>query len=168
MRLIVRRCIFRETKHFILFNLRSGNVVGSAPYAVGTPSCSSHGMYPSSRYSGLCVSTQTVYTPNNEIITQNTYTFKSERINPTVYRNVKTGTNYNPYTYNQPQQTSAIEAYQQALQAYQNPNQSYESAQQNYQLALQAYSAAYSQPQTTPSYSYNRRNNNYDWSAYFG
>jgi len=145
-----------------------GNVVGVAPYAVGTPSCSNHGMYPSSRYSGLCVSTQTVYTPTHDVITQNTYTFKSERINPTVYRTIKTGQNYNFYTYKQPEQSSASQSYQQALQAYQNPNQSYESAQQNYQLALQAYSAAYSHTQPTPTYTFSQPSNNYDWRAYFG
>lgn len=109
-------------------------------------------MYPSSRYNGLCVSTQTIYTPTRDIITQNTYTIRSERINPTVYRTVKT-------RYAQPQ-TTAIQAYQRALQAYQNPNQSYESAQQHYQIALQAYAAAYQ-----PAY---RPTNRYNWAAYFG
>lgn len=153
------------------FSPYSGNVVGVAPYAVGAPSCINHGMYPSSRYSGLCVSTQTVYTPTNDVITQNTYTFKSERINPTVYRTIKTAPSYSFYNHKQSQQSSAIQTYQQALQAYQNPNQSYESAQQNYQLALQAYSAAYSSPQTqqpTPSYTYRQPSNSYDWSLYFG
>lgn len=147
----------------------SGNVVGVAPYAAGTPSCSSHGMYPSSKYSGLCVSSQTYYTPNNNVITQNTYTFKSERINPTVYRTVARPS-YTPYAYKQPQRTTAIQAYQQALQAYQNPNQSYESAQRNYQIALQAYSAAYSTTQapSTTTYRYSTPRNNYDWSVYFG
>lgn len=149
--------------------------MGSAPYAVGAPSCSNHGMHPSSRYSGLCVSTQTVYTSNNEVITQNTYTFKSERINPPVYRTIKTPT-FSPFTKPEPYQqphSSPIQAYQQALQAYQNPNQSFESAQQNYQLALQAYSAAYTQPPTHPTQpSFFTRStpsaNNYNWNAYFG
>lgn len=127
-------------------------------------------MYPSSRYSGLCVGTQTVYTPTNDVITQNTYTFKSERINPTVYRSYNTAPNYNYHAYKQTQQNTAIQTYQQALQAYRNPNQSYESAQQNYQLALQAYSAAYSAPQahSTSSHTFNQLSNNYDWNAYFG
>lgn len=68
--------------------INSGNVVGSAPYEVGQPACSSFGMTPSSRYLGLCVTTSTVYTPTNDIITQNTYTFKSERINPIVYKTI--------------------------------------------------------------------------------
>lgn len=74
----------------VVFHVRfnSGNVVGSAPYEVGQPACSSFGMTPSSRYSGLCVTTSTVYTPTNDIITQNTYTFKSERINPIVYKTI--------------------------------------------------------------------------------
>lgn len=126
-------------------------------------------MYPSSKYSGLCVSTQTVYAPNNQVITQNTYTFKSERINPTVYRTVTAEPAYNPYAASP---TSAVQAYQQALQAYQNPNQSYDEAQQSYQVAIQAYNQAYGQPQAqpqpTPSYSYTPAANNYDWSAYFG
>lgn len=145
-----------------------GNVVGVAPYAVGSPSCSIHGMYPSSRYSGLCVGTQTVFTPSNGVITQNTYTFKSERINPTVYRSYNTAPNYNYHAYKQTQQNTAIQTYQQALQAYRNPNQSYESAQQNYQLALQAYSAAYSAPHTTSSHTFHQLSNNYDWNTYFG
>lgn len=151
----------------IFFSINSGNVVGVQPYAVGAPSCSNHGMYPSSKYSGLCVSTQTVYAPNNQVITQNTYTFKSERINPTVYRTVTAQPTYNPYATTP---TSAVQAYQQALQAYQNPNQSYEEAQQNYQVAIQAYNQAYGQPQSQPqqSYSYTPAVNNYDWSAYFG
>lgn len=182
----------------------SGNVVGTAPYAVGAPSCSTHGMNPSSKYSGLCVTTQTIYTSNNNIITQNTYTFKSEHVNPTVYRIKTTSeTQYSqperyiqpkqysapqqytssqqyapPQQYSSPQkdQTSAIEAYQQALSAYQNPHQSFDSAQQNYQLALQAYAEAYpTTPQQTTKSPYvapMRRNipsaNNYDWSVYFG
>lgn len=117
-------------------------------------------MYPSSRYSGLCVNTQSYYTPTRDVITQNTYTFKSERINPTVYRTVKTSPGYSRYV---PTQTTAVQAYQRALQAYQNPQQSYESAQQNYQLALQAYAAAY---QTTPAY--RQPTARYNWAAYFG
>lgn len=154
----------------ISFVCYSGNVVGVQPYAVGTPSCSNHGMYPSSRYSGLCVSTQTIYTPNNQVITQNTYTFKSERINPTVYRTINTQEpSFNPYATSQ---TTAVQAYQQALQAYENPSQSFEQAQQNYQLAIQAYNRAYGQPQPQPqtqSYSYSQpTQNSYNWSAYFG
>lgn len=146
-------------------------MVGSAPYEVGQPACSSYGMTPSSRYSGLCVTTSTVYTPTNDIITQNTYTFKSERINPIVYKTIDEinsnaissnayNTNavspvntYNAYSFvttppTAPPapvsiQVSPVENYQRALQAYQNPNQSFESAQRNYQIALQAYSAAY-------------------------
>ncbi|XP_031631725.1 venom allergen 5 [Contarinia nasturtii] len=149
-----------------------GNVVGHQPYAVGAPSCSNHGMYPSSKYSGLCVSTQTVYT-NNQVITQNTYTIKTERINPTVYQPVQARPTYT--TYQQPQ-TTAIQAYQQALQVYQNPNQSYEQAQHNYQLALAAYNRAY--PSAATSYTYTpsistsgsttSNQHSYDWSAYFG
>lgn len=139
----------------------SGNVVGSQPYTVGTPACSNFGMHPSAKYSGLCASTQTVYTPNNQVITQNTYTIKTERINPTIYQ---------PATYNsyiQPQ-SNAIQAYQHALQVYQNPSQTYQQAQQNYQLALQAYNRAYAQPHvSTSSYSYTP-SKFYDWSAYFG
>lgn len=158
----------------------SGNVVGHQPYAVGAPSCSNHGMYPSSKYSGLCVSTQTVYA-NNQVITQNTYTIKTERINPTVYQPVQASPSYTTYT--QPQ-TTAIQAYQHALQVYQNPNQSYEQAQQNYQLALAAYNRAYPQAaqqiSADTSYAYTptrsistsgsttSNQHSYDWSAYFG
>lgn len=126
-------------------------------------------MAASSRYSGLCVSSQTVYTPDNQVITQNTYTFKSERINPTVYRTVPS---YSPYSVAAPQ-TTAVQAYQHALQAYQNPRQSYEQAQQSYQLAIQAYNQAYGSPQRTQpaqTYTYTQPivRNNFDWSAYFG
>lgn len=116
-------------------------------------------MYPSSRYSGLCVSTSTYYAANNNIITQNTYTLRSERLRPTVYRTVSpVRTTYHRRRYTQPQ-TTAIQAYRHALRAYQNPNQSYDAAQRNYQRALQAYAAAY---QTAPptTYSYRR--------AYYG
>lgn len=150
-----------------LFQFYSGNVVGIAPYAVGAPSCGSHGMYPSSRYSGLCVSTQTLYTQNHGVITQNTYTLRTERIRPTVYRTVKTVPRYTTRQarrrYSQPHST-AIQVYQQALRAYQNPRQSYESAQQNYQRALQAYSAAYQT--TTPTYTYRPTTGYYG--AYYG
>lgn len=144
-----------------------GNVVGHQPYSVGQPSCTTYGMYPSSRYSGLCVTTSTGYTANNQIYTQNTYTIKSERINPTVYQQIPAST-YT--TFSQPQST-AVQAYQQALQLYQNPTQTYNQAQQNYQLALQAYNRAYSvpQPSSTPSYySSSPSVASYDWSAYFG
>lgn len=145
-----------NTIRFYFSFIYSGNVVGVAPYAVGTPACSSHGMYPSSRYSGLCVSTSTYYAANNNLITQRTYTLRTERLRPTVYRTVKPArATYRRYT--QPQ-TTAIQSYRRALRAYQNPHQSYDTAQRNYQRALQAYAAAY---QTSPAtYSYSR--------AYFG
>lgn len=134
-------------------------------------------MYPSSKYTGLCVSTQKYYGANNNVITQNTYTLRSERLRPTVYQTQQTikpaparttapaptttTTTYRRYT---PPQTNAIQAYRLALRAYQNPNQSYDAAQRNYQLALQAYAAAYpTSPATT--YSYKNNNNNH---AYFG
>lgn len=116
-------------------------------------------MYPSSKYTGLCVSTQTFYGTNNNVITQNTYTLRSERLRPTVYQTVKPAraTTYaRRYT---PPQSTAIQAYRLALRAYQNPNQSYDAAQRNYQRALQAYAAAYpTSPATTYSYK----------SAYYG
>lgn len=158
----------------IYVHFHRGNVVGVQPYATGSPSCSSHGMAASSRYSGLCVSSQTVYTPNNQVITQNTYTFKSERINPTVYRTVSA---YSPYSVAPQTTTTAIQAYQQALQTYQNPSQTYDQAQHNYQLAIQAYNQAYGSPhqtQTVQPYTYTQtvqptiRSNSYDWSVYFG
>lgn len=157
---------------FFYFVLCSGNVVGHQPYAVGQPSCTNYGMSPSSRYSGLCVTTATGLTANNEVYTQNTYTIKSERVNPTVYQSVQSSPSYSSYS--QPQ-TTAVQAYQQALQQYQNPQQNYDQAQQTYQLALQAYNRAYSTPQlpqvsSTPSYTYqsNPSIGSYDWSAYFG
>lgn len=152
-------------------------MVGSSPYAVGSPSCSSYGMYPSSRYSGLCLNnggSQPVHSPQNNIITQNTYTFKSERINPVVYQTYRKS-NYNSFIQPQPQPqvANAAQAYQQALQTYQKTH-----SQQAYQRALQLYSQAYSAPTpivsakyykpvqvvktvTTPAYS------NYNWSHFF-
>lgn len=138
---------------FTFFLTNSGNVVGVAPYAVGTPACTSYGMYPSSRYSGLCVTTSTYYAPNNNFITQRTYTLRTERLRPTVYRTVSPVRRSTYRRYTQPQ-TSAIQSYRRALRAYQNPHQSYDLAQRNYQRALQAYAAAY---QTSPAtYSYSR------------
>lgn len=122
-------------------------MVGVNPYEVGTPSCSNFGMYPSSRYSGLCINTRTVYTPQNNYVTQNTYTFKSERLNPVRYETYTTKSNggyVSPYGsgyyFNKPavQNTNtAIQVYQRALQAYNNPQQSYEQALSNYQQVLQ-------------------------------
>lgn len=122
-------------------------------------------MNPSSRYSGLCITTSTGYTANNEIYTQNTYTIKSERINPTVYRPIQANPGYT--TYRQPQ-TTAIQAYQQALQQYQNPHQTFDQAQQSYQLALQAYNRAYAPAPSTYGYQTSPAVAHYDWSAYFG
>lgn len=153
---------------FDFLSYYSGNVVGHQPYSVGQPACTNYGMHPSSRYSGLCITTSTGYTANNEVYTQNTYTIKSERINPTVYQQVPASSGYNSYSH---PRTTAVQAYQQALQQYQNPQQSYNQAQQNYQLALQAYNRAYSAPQPTSTPSYYPSSPsvaNYDWSAYFG
>lgn len=157
-------------------------MVGVNPYEVGTPSCSNFGMYPSSRYSGLCINTRTVYTPNNNYVTQNTYTFKSERLNPVRYETYKTSRNggyVNPYSsvyYSRKptskNQNTAVEVYQRALQTYNNPQQSYEQALQNYQLVLQAYAAAYSPPQVQPQQNIHSRStvssSKYDWNNYFG
>lgn len=163
-----------------LFRLYRGNVVGVDPYEVGTPSCSNFGMYPSNRYSGLCINTRTVYTPQNNYVTQNTYTFKSERLNPVRYETYKSNSNggyANPYSSgyysHKPavqNQNTAVEVYQRALQAYNNPHQSYEQALQHYQLVLQAYAAAYTPTQRQPQKSsYSRSTtSNYDWSTYFG
>lgn len=108
-------------------------------------------MNPSSRYSGLCVSSQNYYSSNNDVYTQNTYTFRSDRINPTRYIS---GTGFDSFSsFNS--QSSPIQSFQQALQAYQNPSQSYESAQNNYQLAIQAYTSSYpssSPPTAAPSF----------------
>lgn len=160
-----------------LFRLYSGNVVGLKPYEVGTPACSSFGMYPSSRYSGLCINTRTVYTPQNNYITQNSYTFKSERLNPVRYETYNTknnngyvspySTGYYSYKPAAQNQNTAVAVYQQALQAYNNPNQSYEQALQNYQLVLQAYAAAYSPQQSFYSRS-PAKVSNYNWSTYSG
>lgn len=162
--------IFNNRKFIPLKN--SGNVVGSAPYEVGQPSCQSHGMQSSSSYAGLCVGTSHSYAPNHDIITHDTYTFKSEHVNPTVYHTIKTstighpdfnthsdfglGNDYNPFSYKVHQPTyahqpahTAVQSYQNALQAYHNPHQSLDSAQNSYQLALQAYSAAYPSHTTT-------------------
>lgn len=139
-------------------------------------------MYPSSRYSGLCQNnggSQPVHSPQNNVITQNTYTFKSERINPVVYQTYRKPAVTNtvqPYKSNfntfiqpqaQPQAANAAQAYQQALQSYNKPHQTFAQSQQAYQRALQLYSQAYSAPVqvvktvTTPAYS------NYNWSNFF-
>lgn len=150
------------------------------PYEVGTPSCSSFGMYPSQRYSGLCINTQRVYTQQNNYVTQNTYTFKSERVNPVRYETYKTGGDsgyvhpfnagyYSRKTATQNQNT-AVEVYQRALHTYNNPHQSYQQALTNYQLVLQAYAAAYSPTQRQPQqniYSH-PTTSTYDWSSYYG
>lgn len=183
----VRCCVSEElnlsnrfSSLFSRFVENSGNVVGSKPYEVGQPSCQSHGMYPSSRYSGLCISTQKYYTPQNEIITQNTYTFKTERINPVKYQTYKKNTFTGQTQYQAPvqqQQTSAhdqaVQAYEQALADYNQPGLSYEDAQEKYQIALQYYAAAYSQPKKqaqrrSGSYSRQPTSQRYNWAAYFG
>lgn len=74
------------------FSRYSGNVVGSAPYEVGSPACTNYGMQPSQRYSGLCsasyVSTANYNNNNlqNNYVSQNTYTFKSETFNPPTFQ----------------------------------------------------------------------------------
>lgn len=117
------------------------------------------------------------------MITQNTYTFKSERVNPTTYQTYRTNNNYQtPYSTGysiktpsiQPQltysQNSAVQTYQQALQAYQSPHSSYADAQRSYQLALEAYAAAYSKPKRQPkqiSYYRQPARSSYDWSSLY-
>lgn len=169
----------KMVSNFFLFLFRShrGNVVGVNPYEVGTPSCSNFGMYPSSRYSGLCINSRSVYTPQNNYITQNTYTFKSERLNPVRYETYKTNSNvgyvspYNSYKPAAQNQNTAVGVYQRALQTYNNPHQSYDQALQNYQSVLQAYASAYSPPQIQPQQSYYSRSTaptSYNWSSNFG
>lgn len=175
------RCKMISNFYLFLFRLHRGNVVGVDPYRVGTPSCSSFGMHPSSRYSGLCINSRTVYTPQSNYITQNTYTFKSERLNPVRYETYKTNSiggyvspyNSGYYSYKPAVQTqnTAVQVYQRALQTYNNPHQSYDQALQNYQSVLQAYATAYSPPQSQPQQSYYSRSTaptSYDWSSYFG
>lgn len=137
-------------------------------------------MYPSDRYSGLCINTQAVYTPQNNYVTQNTYTFKSERLNPVRYQTYKTNNNggyfnrhssgYYLHKPNAQKQNTALEVYQRALQAYNNPHQSYDQALQHYQLVLQAYAAAYSPPQRQPQQQFYglSTTSSSDWSSYFG
>lgn len=148
---------FNLTNDFRLVSC-SGNVQGVRPYEVGSPSCQSYGMSPSSRYSGLCASTSTFYTPQNNIITQNTYTFKSERVNPVKYQTYRTNS---AGAYTAP--LSAEQAYQQALANYNQPHSTYEEAQQSYNTVLAAYNAAYSTPKQSSYYS---RSPSY--SPYFG
>lgn len=132
--------------HFLHSINLSGNVVGSSPYAVGSPSCSNYGMYPSSRYSGLCQNNgRTPAHTSNVITNTNTFTFKSERINPVVYQTYrKPAPTAAAVTYKS-NYSNAVSAYQQALQAY-NSHQT----QASYQRALQAYAVAY--PSALPTY----------------
>lgn len=136
-------------------------MIGVNPYSVGPPACNNYGMQPSTRYSGLCLNfnSQTYYTPQNNVITQNTYTFKSERVNPPKYQTFKktptTQTPYNTvYSYKtlfQPQQpqtftTDPDQAYLDALNAYNKPNLSYEDAEQAYRTVLSTYAAVQNKP----------------------
>lgn len=148
-------------------------------------------MLPSNRYNGLClnVNTQTFYGPQNNVITQNTYTFKSERVNPPKYQTYrKTATTQTPYNTvysyknlfpTQPQSYASADpgqAYQQALDAYNQPNLSYEQQEQAYRVVLSTYAALQKHEQQPVQQTYTTRSyyqrpattrSRYDWSAYF-